>query len=502
MRVTDISAYEQLRSHFNKMSALGGASAILSWDNAVVMPDGGAESRADTMAVLGVISHEMMTDPKVKDLLDQAESNSATLSASDQANLREMKRGWQHANALPVDLVEAFSRATSECEMIWREARLNDDFEALQPSLTKVVDLVREIAEVKSDVLGLAPYDALLDEYEPDCRSSQIDPLFDDLADFLPSFLEEVLEYQKEHGNFKRPEGPFDLEIQKTLGIELMKDLGFNFDRGRLDTSHHPFTGGIPDDVRLTTRYEEDDFTQSLMGTLHETGHALYEQNLPKEWRGQPAGDARGMALHESQSLLVEMQLSRGEAFLRYLQPKLKSAFSAIGEEWEFENLKNLYHHVEKGFIRVDADEVTYPLHVILRYRLEKAMLSGDLQVKDLPSAWNEGMEELLGVRPENDRLGCLQDIHWPGGAIGYFPTYTLGALAAAQIYQAADTHISGLDNNVAAGEFKPLVQWLSENIHQKGSLKSADEILLEATGSALGVDAFKQHLKSRYLPR
>ncbi len=499
--MTEKNSYEKLTTHFKKMSALGGAGAILSWDNAVVMPDGGAEARADTMAVLGVISHEMMTDPKIKDLLEGADSDASKLSSADQANLKEMKRSWQHANALPVDLVEAFSRATSECEMIWRDARLNDDFDTLEPSLTKVVELVREIAKVKSEVLDLAPYDALLDEYEPDCRSDQIDLLFDDLASFLPPFLEEVLEYQKENSQFTRPKGPFDLGVQKSLGVELMKDLGFNFVRGRLDTSHHPFTGGIPDDVRLTTRYEEDDFTQSLMGTLHETGHALYEQNLPKDWRGQPAGDARGMALHESQSLLVEMQLSRGEPFLKYLHPKLISSFNVSGPEWEYENLKNLYHHVEKGFIRVDADEVTYPLHVILRYRLEKAMLAGDLQVKDLPSAWNEGMENLLGVRPDNNRLGCLQDIHWPGGAIGYFPTYTLGALAAAQIYQAADKAIAGLDEKVSKGDFNPLVQWLSENIHQKGSLKSADEILNDATGSSLGVDAFKHHLKSRYLP-
>ena len=482
------------------MSALGGAGAILGWDNAVMMPDGGAEARTETMATLGVISHEMMTDPAIKDLLDQAASEK--LGMAEQANLREMARDYHHANALPADLVEAFSRATSECEMTWRSAREQNNFKALQPSLSKVIELVREISTVKSDVLGLAPYDALLDEYEPDCRQSVIDPLFTELEEFLPSFLEEVLEQQAKNGLYEKPEGPFDLDKQKELGLSLMKDLGFDFNRGRLDTSHHPFTGGIPDDVRLTTRYEEGDFTQSLMGTLHETGHALYEQNLPKEWRGQPVGDARGMALHESQSLLVEMQLSRSEEFLKYLQPKLVATFKRDGAAWEFDNLKKLYHHVERGLIRVDADEVTYPLHVILRYRLETAMLSGDLQVADLPGAWNDGMKQLLGVTPPNDRLGCLQDIHWPGGAVGYFPTYTLGALAAAQIYQAAGAALPDRDDQITRGEFEPLMAWLKQNIHQKGSLYSANEILTQATGSGLSATPFKEHLKSRYLPQ
>ncbi len=497
--MSEKKAYGALVARFNRMSALGGAGAMLGWDNAVMMPDGGADARAETMATLGVISHEMMTDPLVKGLFEEAEVEA--LSQHEAANLWEMKRSYTHANALPADLVEAFSRATSECEMTWRGAREQDDFKALLPSLSKVFDLVREIASVKSEVLQLPIYDALLDEYEPDCRQSIIDPLFAELEEFLPNFLEEVLERQAAKGAYEKPEGPFDLEKQKTLGLELMTDLGFDFNRGRLDTSHHPFTGGIPDDVRLTTRYEEDDFTQSLMGTLHETGHALYEQNLPKEWRGQPAGEARGMALHESQSLLVEMQLSRSEPFLEYLHPKLVKTFQRDGAAWEFDNLKKLYHHVERGLIRVDADEVTYPLHVILRYRLEAALLSGDLQVADLPGAWNDGMQQLLGVTPPSDRLGCLQDIHWPGGAVGYFPTYTLGAMAAAQIYKAAGDAIPERDEQVAAGEFAPLITWLKQNIHEKGSLYSAEEILTQATGSGLGTASFIEHLKSRYLP-
>ncbi|OUR77720.1 carboxypeptidase M32 [Alphaproteobacteria bacterium 46_93_T64] len=495
-----MSSYDTLEKRFKRMSAISGASAILNWDNAVMMPDGGAASRAEQLASLGVLQHELLVDSEISDLMDQAEQEAPELSDWQQANLREMRNNWRHASAVNTDLVEALSHATSKCEMQWRSARENDNFSELQESLNEVLSLTREMADAKAEQFNLTPYDALLDQYEPGCRQEQIDVLFDDLQSFLPTFLEEVLEKQNAGKSFDALEGPFSVETQKNLGLTFMTDLGFDFERGRLDTSHHPFTGGTPDDVRLTTRYEEDDFTQSLMGTLHETGHALYEQNLPREWRSQPVGQSRGMALHESQSLVVEMQLSRSEAFLTYALPKIKEAFCGEGDNWTFDNFKRLYHHVNRGFIRVDADEVTYPLHVILRYRLEKALLSGDLQVQDLPTSWNDGMVELLGIRPPSDKLGCLQDIHWPGGAIGYFPTYTMGALAAAQFFGAAGNALPELDRQIKEGDFAPLVNWLEKNVHAFGSLKTTDQVLIDATGSALNTDAFKKHLKARYL--
>lgn len=495
-----MSAYKTLEDRFRKMSALSGAGAILGWDSAVMMPDGGADARAEQMAVLGVMGHEMLCSSEIGDLLDAAEDQVADLESWQAANLSEMRRDWRHATAVDADLVDAVSRATSKCEMTWRQARADNDFKSLQPSLEEVVSLIQTQAKAKAEAFGLSEYDALLDQFEPGCSAAQIDSLFDDLGGFLPPFLEQVLERQKHAGHAVLPTGPFDEAKQKELGLHFMTKLGFDFNHGRLDVSHHPFTGGIPDDVRLTTRYKKDDFTQSLMGTLHETGHALYEQNLPREWRNQPVGLARGMALHESQSLLVEMQLSRSEPFLKYAYPLLQDAFEDGTDAWSFENLKKLYHHVERGFIRVDADEVTYPLHVILRYRVEKALLSGDLSVADLPGAWNDGMEELLGVTPPDDALGCLQDIHWPGGAIGYFPTYTMGALAAAQFFEAADAQIPDLSHLTEQGEFKPLISWLTENVHKVGSSSTTDEVLRVATGQKLNTAAFKQHLQRRYL--
>ncbi len=495
-----MSAYKELEKIFHKRAVLSGAGAILQWDSAVMMPDGGAASRAEQHATLGTLIHEMITDNRVSDLLERAASESQSLDLWEQANLREMQNAWRHDNALDTTLVEAMSRATSKCEMTWRQAREESNFSLLENDLAEVVSLTQETGRVLGQAFGISDYDALLDQFEPGCTSAHIDTLFADLEAFLPDLLNEIIDKQGRQGAFEPPEGPFDISVQRDLGETFMKALTFDFNRGRLDTSHHPFTGGTPDDVRLTTRYEETDFTQSLMGTLHETGHALYEQNLPEKWLYQPVGLARGMAMHESQSLLVEMQLSRGPDFLSYALPLIREAFKGEGDNWTNTNLQRLYHRVEKGFIRVDADEVTYPLHVILRYRLEKAMLSGDLAVRDLPGAWNEGMQGLLGITPPDDKSGCLQDIHWPGGAIGYFPTYTMGALAAAQLFKTAGEALPELSKSVRGGDFVPLINWLKENVHQFGSFKTTDELMTDATGQPLGTKAFKGHLKRRYL--
>jgi carboxypeptidase Taq len=295
-------------------------------------------------------------------------------------------------------------------------------------------------------------------------------------------------------------EGPFDLAAQMALGRSLMAQMGFDFERGRLDESAHPFCGGVPDDIRLTARYETADVTSGLMAILHETGHALYSAGLPRAWRHQPVGEARGMAVHESQSLLIEMQVCRSPAFLGYLAPLLAATFGRDDPAMSAENLYRRAIHVERGYIRVDADEVTYPLHVILRYRLEKAMLDGDLEVADLPGAWNEGMRELLGLTPPDDRLGCLQDIHWSVGAIGYFPCYTLGAIMAAQLFEAARAAEPDIGVSLERGDFSRLLGWLRANVHEQGSLLDMPELLTQATGRPLELQPFLDHLRIRYL--
>jgi carboxypeptidase Taq len=490
-------AYRTLEERFKRLSDIGGALAVLEWDHQVMMPRGGNETRAEQVATLRQMAHELLTDERTAELLGEAEGQAAQLDAWQRANLREMRRGHARAIALDSELVAALARATARAEMTWRGARANADFAALAPALAEVVRLTREEAAAKAHALDLAPYDALLDGYEPGLRAAQIDALLDPLAAFLPDFLEQVLARQKPPLPVA---GPFDLAAQMALGRSLMAQMGFDFERGRLDESAHPFCGGVPDDIRLTARYETADVTSGLMAILHETGHALYSAGLPRAWRHQPVGEARGMAVHESQSLLIEMQVCRSPAFLGYLAPLLAATFGRDDPAMSAENLYRRAIHVERGYIRVDADEVTYPLHVILRYRLEKAMLDGDLEVADLPGAWNEGMRELLGLTPPDDRLGCLQDIHWSVGAIGYFPCYTLGAIMAAQLFEAARAAEPDIGVSLERGDFSRLLGWLRANVHEQGSLLDMPELLTQATGRPLELQPFLDHLRTRYL--
>ncbi|MHC8510393.1 MAG: carboxypeptidase M32 [Rhodospirillales bacterium] len=505
------AAYDRMHARAERLGRIAEAQAVLHWDMAAMMPDGGMAARGEQLAALAALHHGMLTAPETADAIAQAETEAGAESGGSgpddwrRANIREFKRRREAAAALPEDLVEALSRASTACESAWRAAKPAADFKAVLPAMETLVRLTREAAEARGAALNLSPYDAMLEQYDPGAREADFAPVFARLERELPPLLEDVLEHQARAPAPRAPAGPFPRAAQKALGETLMGALGFDFAHGRLDESRHPFCGGTPDDVRITTRYDEADFTKALMGVLHETGHAMYERGLPEAWRGQPAGEALGMTMHESQSLLVEMQLCRSRPFLEFARPHMAAAFGLKGAaaesgSWSLENLERLYRRVGRGFIRVDADEVTYPLHVILRWRLEKALIEGALAPADLPGAWNEGMAGLLGVTPPDDAEGCLQDIHWYDGAYGYFPTYTLGALAAAQIFAAVREALPGLDDDVRAGNFAPLFAWLREHIHGRGSLHSTPETITAATGAPLSETAFLAHLKARYL--
>jgi carboxypeptidase Taq len=453
-----MTAYQQLQERFRRIGSLEQAISVLHWDTAAMMPAGGAAARAEQLATLRLAAHQHLTTPEIDGLLNEAEAGAGTLDEWQRANMREIRRRRAHALAVPGDLVEAVSRACSECELVWRKARSESDFAAVLPGLERVLGLYREVASVKADRLGTSPYEALLDEYEPGGSVVVIDRLFNEIAGFLPDLLEAVLSRQTALPTPPPPAGPFPIEAQRQVAVTLMERLGFDFAHGRLDVSAHPFCGGTPDDVRITTRYNENDFARALMGVLHETGHALYQRGLPAKWRLQPVGRACGMAMHESQSLLLEMQVCRSRAFLSFVAPLLQETFGGDPPAWDAEMLYRRQIRVQRGLIRVDADEVTYPAHVILRYRLERAMIAGDLLPADLPGAWAVGLRELLGIAPDNDREGCLQDIHWYDGNWGYFPTYTLGALIAAQLFEAARREIPDLMAAIAAGEFGTLL--------------------------------------------
>jgi carboxypeptidase Taq len=493
-----MSAYRELERRFARIARLQEASGLLHWDMSTMMPPGGAAARGEQLAAIEETAHEALADPRLADLLDRAESES--LEEWQRANLGEMRRMHAHAASVPNALAGELARAAVQCETVWRRARPAANFAMLKPSLTRLLGLVREAAHARGAALGLDPYDALLDQYDPGRRAADIERLFADLEQFLRAFLPRVLEQQARRGAALPLGGFFPADRQRALGERLMAALGFDFAHGRLDVSAHPFSSGSPDDVRITTRYDESDFASGLMGVLHETGHALYTRGLPAEWRGQPVGQDRGMTVHESQSLLIEMQVCRSLGFLRFAAPLIGDAFGGSGPAWSADNLYRRYTSVRMGFIRVDADEVTYPAHILLRYRIERQLIAGTLALDDLPVVWNQGMQDLLGLTPPDDRLGCLQDIHWPGGSFGYFPTYTLGAIAAAQLFAAAKAQDSRIAPGIESGQFGPLLEWLRANVHGVGCRMSTDELLRHATGKPLDVEAFKDHLTARYL--
>ena len=497
-----LSAYAQLESTFARLGHLNAAERTLSWERRTLMPPGGLRSRAKVLSTLRTVSNETLCNPRVSDVLDAAESDDgATLNPWQAANLREMRRVWRHATAVPLSLQGAIAELEGATESAWQRARQDNDFKSFVGPLRAFLDLQIEAATTRAQAFGLAPYDALLEEHEPGMRQASIDPLFDDLAGFLPGLVREVVDRQRAAPGPIPLSGPFPEDQQFALSKTLATLIGFDFEHGRLDKTAHPFMSGIPGDIRITTRFNPDEVRDSIIPTIHETGHAMYEAGLPADWAFQPVGLARGGATHESQSLIFEMQASRSSEFIRHLAQLLRESFGRQDAALTDENVLQNYRLVTPGFIRGYADEVTYPLHIILRYRIEREILDGSLQVADIPAAWNALSQELLGVVPPTDSLGCLQDAHWAVGYFGYFPLYTLGALIAAQLFAAAQRDEPELLAKLGRGDFSALLRWTRHNIHRHGSFYSTGaELVRQATGEALSTRALKKHLQARYL--
>lgn len=498
--MTHPSAYDRLRLRFERMATIHEASAMLGWDASAMMPAGGGQARGDQLAVLASLAHGLLIEPQVSDDLQEAEQGKPQLDVWQATNLKLMRQAHIRAVALPPDLVEAQARANSACEKIWRQARQTSDFALVRPALQEVVKLVREQAQALGEALSLAPHDALMDGFQPGIYSADVTPVFAAYKTYLKEALPRAEALQARRPAPVMPQGPFPTALQETLCRSLSQRAGLEADHSRLDRSTHPFCGGIPTDVRITTRYDEANFAKSLLGVMHETGHALYERGLPTAYARQPVGYAAGMAAHESQSLIIEMQACRSDAYLGWLGQELHSTFKGDAAPYQASNLGRLWRRIERGFIRVDADEMTYPAHVIMRFELEQALISGDLQVADLPAAWNEALHALLGITPPDDAHGVLQDIHWYDGLFGYFPSYTLGAMAAAQLMAAARRQVNGLDAALGQGDFGPLLGWLRTNVHEKGSLLGFNDLMRQATGQPLDAAYFEAHLDARYL--
>ncbi len=473
-------------------AVVSSAAAVIGWDQETYLPDGGHAWRADQLAWLSEKAHELGTSSAWGDALAEAEGN-----AESPALLAVMRRDYDRATKLPGDLVAREAQASSLAKQAWAEARKKSDFLSFAPHLETLLGIAREKAE-RWGYKGEA-YDALLDTYERGATTAEISSLFEALRPCLRDLAAAAVEHAAKR-DAKLPAGPYPVAAQQALNAKVAASLGFDFETGRIDTTAHPFCTTLgPRDIRLTTRYDESDFTSSLFGVMHEAGHGLYEQGLPDAEFGLPSGEAASLGIHESQSRLWENHVGRSYPFWEKWLPVAAEHFPQL-KEVELTDFMAAVHRAEFSHIRVEADEATYDLHILLRFGLERRLVSGDLAVKDVPAAWNESFEDLFGMTPPDDARGCLQDIHWSMGGLGYFPTYTLGNLNAAQLFAAA-TADESIAANVAKAEYASLLAWLRKHVHSKGAVMTPAEIVKEATGKEPSPEAHLTHLARRYLP-
>lgn len=499
METTDApQAYTQLIATLREIAMLGSVASVLHWDERTQMPPKGTAHRADQLSLLSRLTHEQFTSPKVGDLLAALEASPAPGGPETDiaGNLRETRRAYNRATKLPASLVEEMTKTEILSQAAWVEARKKSDFSAFEPWLGKVLALKLQ----EADCVGYqsSRYDALLDPYEPDETAAALTKTFESLRAPLVELVGKIASCGRT-APLEILERKFPAAQQEKLGREAAARVGFDFSAGRLDVSVHPFCSGIgPGDTRMTTRYDENYFGDAFFGVLHETGHALYDQGLDPAHFGTPRGEAVSLGIHESQSRLWENFVGRSRPFWKYFLPRARELFPDVladvtEDQWYF-----AINDVRPSFIRTESDEATYNLHILLRFELEQAMLNGDLAPRDIPAAWNERMKKYFGITPPDDARGCLQDIHWSGGAIGYFPTYTLGNLYAAQFFEQARMDLGDLDAQFSAGDFAPLLGWLRKNVHSHGKRHTARQLALRVTGKELSVEPLLRHLRAK----
>jgi carboxypeptidase Taq len=500
--MTAAAAYAELVRRSRERTILGSCAAVLSWDEQTFLPAGGAELRSNQLGLLAGLVHERATDPIVGDLLSAVEASSS-MDGEDGAtavNVREWRRSYDRLTRLPKALVEETARSTSLAQQHWVEARRAGDFGRFSPWLETIVRLKRREAECLSRSGGPL-YDALLDDYEPGATSASLAPLFAELEARLTPLVREIM------GAPRRPDvsilsGVFPMDRQRVLGEMVAAAIGFDFKSGRLDATAHPFCTGIgPGDCRITTRYKESEFGESFFGVLHEAGHGLYEQGLDAAHHGTPMGEAVSLGIHESQSRLWENLVGRGREFWDHWFPIVRGVFHESLGDVKPERFYEAINAVSPSLIRTQADEATYNFHIIIRFEIESALISGDLAVEGLPVAWNERYGALLGVSPANDAEGCLQDIHWSAGLFGYFPTYTLGNVYSSQIYAAAERELGDLGASFGRGEYLPLREWLRERIHRQGQRHRASALIERVAGGLPSPALFVEQLRDRLAP-
>lgn len=492
------SNYEELLQRCQELSDLGAVQALMSWDQETFMPPAGQPARGRQMAALSALSHQKMTSPEMGQLLEKLQGPEAPEDSDARTTVERMAWSYERSTRVPEKLVREMTEAQSASVNAWAEAREKDDFPAFLPHLKRLLDLSREEADLlKED--GQSRYDALLQSYERGASSAEIGAVFSELRDALTPLVQAISEKADAISDDCLHQA-YAPEKQIEFGKAVLRDMGFDFNRGRLDRSAHPFTSGFhPQDVRMTTKLDPQFFNPGFFATVHEGGHALYEQGYLEADYGTPLGSSISLGIHESQSRAWENLLGRSLPFWRYYYPALQQMFPEALTGVDLEDFYKAVNRVEPSLIRIEADEVTYSLHIILRFELEQALLEGDLSPEDLPEAWNEKVQQYLAVEVPSNRQGCMQDIHWAWGLLGYFPTYTLGNLYAAQFHQQAHKDIPDLQEAIEKGELQVFTQWLRENIHQVGQRRLAPELVQDITGKPLSAQPFILYLKEKY---
>ncbi len=504
MAAPQTDPFARVVHRFATAGKLSAARMMLNWDAQTHMPAGGAWARGEQVAAITEVTADLVGSDAAGDELSLAEEMAGSLSSDDQADLSEMRRRWVHAAAVPKELQAAKARVSQNLQAVWTRAKPENDYAAFAAGFTELLGIVREIAAAKAEKLGTTPYGAMIDEYDPGVGEAMIDPVFADVAAFLPDTIRKIEERQA-RWPAPIPFGDVSVDRQAALSERIALAVGHQKGNFRIDVAPHPFSvPHSPGDVRFTTRYDVGNVQFSILATLHEAGHAMYEFNLPHGLAFRPAGEARGMTVHESQSLSLEKMCGRSREFLGWLAGAMAQDLGDElgGDPARFSpfNVLNTIRRLDQGYIRVEADEVTYPLHVILRYRLEQALMRGDLQVPDIPSAWNELFAKLLGRTPPDLAHGCLQDIHWSAGLIGYFPNYAMGEMLAAQLFERANADSPDILPALARGDFGPYFAWVKPRVHERASLTDFATLVRDATGGPLSAAAFKRHIARRYL--
>jgi carboxypeptidase Taq len=484
-------AYDDLLDRYQRISALKDGGGVLYWDQQVMMPEGGTPARSKQLSALAGVRHERLTDDELGNLLDEAEGED--LDDEQQAAVREIRREHERAAKVPEELVEDVSRLQSEAQDDWREAKANDEFSTFEPTLERLVALHTERAEHIDP--GRDPYVVMFEDGEPHLGLDTVERIFDELKDRLVPLIEDVRESEDVPDPF---EGTFDTDTQLALSEDALDLLGYDWDRGRLDTSAHPFTSGNQFDARVTTRFDESDLLGAIGSTIHEFGHATYALGLRDDAYGSPLGQARSHGVHESQSRFWENHVGRTKEFWELFLPTVKEHFPQVDDVTPEEAYRAANRVKEDNLIRVEADEVTYHMHIILRSEIEHEFVSGDLEVSEIPQAWNDKMENYLGVRPDTDSEGCLQDIHWTSG-FARFQNYTVGSVLAAQLWATIDEEFDDARGLIREGDFEPLHEWFRENVHQHGRRYTIDELVREATGEDLTADYFLDYVNEKF---